>query len=358
MQVRTIRDADLSGKRALVRVDFNVPMQNGAVTSDARIAAAVPTIEYLLEHGAKVVLMTHLGRPEGKVVEELRTAPLLRKLNEYVQGDIEMLENLRFDAREEADDEGFAKELAARGDLFVNDAFAVSHRAHASTVGVAKFLPSYAGFLMEKEIAELSLALMPPAGSVAIMGGAKLETKIPLLEKLTALYGSVLVGGAIANELLKAHGSKVGSVISSAEPPPSAILNNERIVLPVDVVVEDQTTKEKRTALVDEVRSGEVGFDIGEATAKDWGARIAQAPFVLWNGPSGLYESGYSSGTDALAQALGASAAHAVVGGGNTIEAVSKFSFDPGRVFLSTGGGAMLEFLVAGTLPGIEPLKK
>jgi phosphoglycerate kinase len=358
MQVRTIRDADLSGKRALVRVDFNVPMQGGAVTNDARIAAAVSTIKYLLEHGAKAVLMTHLGRPEGKVVEGLRTAPLLRKLNEYVQGDIEMLENLRFDAREEANDEGFAKELAARGDLFVNDAFAVSHRAHASTVGVAKFLPSYAGFLMEKEIAELSRALTPPAGSIAIIGGAKLETKIPLLTKLSSLYDSLLVCGAIANELLKAHGSQVGSVVSSAEPPPPQILSDAKIVLPTDVVVEDQATKAKRTALVGNVHTGEVGFDIGEATAKDWAARIAQAPFVLWNGPSGLYESGYSAGTNALAQALGASGAQAVVGGGNTIEAVSKFSFDPAKVFLSTGGGAMLEFLVAGTLPGIEPLRK
>ncbi len=355
--MRSVRDADVSNKRVLLRVDFNVPIQEGNVTDDTRITAAVPTIKLLLERGAHVVLLTHLGRPDGKVVEELRTAPLAKQLAQYVQGDIEMLENLRFDAREEANDEGFAKELASKGDIFVNDAFAVSHRAHASTVGITKFLPSYAGLLMEKEVEHLSKALTPPQGAIAILGGAKLETKVPLLTKMVSIYSTLLIGGAIANELLKARGSRVGSVVSSATPPPEAIITNPKIVLPTDLVVENQSTHTKRTAAIGDIVDGEIGFDIGEATVQEWVKRISQASFVLWNGPTGLYEQGYSSGTNAIAEALATSGVSAVVGGGNTIEAVSKFTFDPQKVFLSTGGGAMLEFLAQGTLPGIEPLK-
>jgi phosphoglycerate kinase len=319
MNIRSIRDAEVSGKRVLLRVDFNVPMQGGQITDDSRITAAVPTINYLLEHGAKIKIITHLGRPEGAVVESLRTAPLAKKLSEYVTGDIEMLENLRFSPSEETNDENFAKELASHGDIFVNDAFAVSHRAHASTVGVTKFLPSYAGFLIEKEITNLSRALTPPSGSVAVVGGAKLETKAPLIEKLAAVYDKVFVGGAIANQYKP---------------------TSPNVFLPIDGV-----------------RDASHVADIGPATINVWSTEIAQASFVLWNGPVGMYEDPrYKEGTNAIAQAIAASHAQSVIGGGDTGAAIAQYSFDGAKVFLSTGGGAMLEFLVQGTLPGIEPL--
>lgn len=317
--MRSVRDADVGGKKVLLRVDFNVPMQGDQVTDDTRITAAVPTIKLLLERGAHVILLTHLGRPDGKVVEELRTAPLMAKLSEYVQGDIEMLENLRFDPREEANDPAFAKELASKGDIFVNDAFAVSHRAHASTVGITQFLPSYAGLLMEKEVEHLSHALTPPAGAVAIMAVTKID-KIPLVNKLATLYGKVLVGGPVPADFVPA--------VPNIEAPTDGIPQREGLL------------------------------DIGPATREKYIAEVSRAPFILWNGPLGWYEKGYTQSTDAIANKIIETGVQAVIGGGDTIHALEKFSFDPQKVFLSTGGGAMLEFLAQGTLPGIEPLKQ
>jgi len=359
MQIRSVRDAEIKGKRVVMRVDFNVPLKEGVVVDDARIKAVVPTLEFLQQAGAaQITLLTHLGRPEGSVVESLKVAPVEVRLRELTQVPFELKENLRFDSREEANDEGFAKELAGLGDIFVNDAFAVAHRAAASTVGITKYLPSFAGLLVEREVAMLSEALEPPPNSLAILGGAKFETKIPLIETLLKRYGRVLLGGALGNDVVKARGLSVGSSLVSAIPVPTELAMNERLMVPLDAVVRDKDLNAERTALIHDLRAIESVVDIGPATEKLWQEEVEQAPFVLWNGPLGVYESGYTRGTNAVAEALTRAKVRAVVGGGDTIAAVSHFTFDPEKVFLSTGGGAMLEFLAQGTLPALEPLKK
>lgn len=343
MQLKSVRDAEVAGKRVLLSVDFNVPMQNGAVTNDAKIKAAIPTIELLKKNAAAhITLMTHLGRPEGKVEESLRTAPLFKRLGELTDTtNIEMLENVRFDPGEESNDPKFAAELASHGDIFVNDAFADCHRAHASIVGVAKLLPAYAGLLVEKEVAEISKALTPEEPAVAIIGGAKFETKIPLLTKLLETYGQIFLGGALANDMLKARGlvDIKNSVASDTLVPPEMVAD-ARILVPADYIWQN-----------DQI------IDIGPDTLQHWSTLIAEQKFVLWNGPVGWYERGGSAGTDGLATALVNSQAHAVIGGGNTVEAVSKIKFDLAKVFVSTGGGAMLELITQGTLPGLEVLR-
>lgn len=320
MQVKSVKDAEVAGKRVLVRVDFNVPLNNGVVEDDMRIRAAVPTIELLHERGAaQLVLITHIGRPDGKIAEELRVAPVEARLRELTSVPFVMEENLRFGPGDEANDPEFAKKLASLGDVFVNDAFAVSHRAHASTVGVARLLPSYAGLNMEKEIEHLSTALTPPPGAVALMAVTKAD-KIPLIDKLATLYSKVLVGGPV---------------------PPDYVPSAANIAVPTDGIPELRGL-----------------LDIGPATREAWVAEVAKAPFVLWNGPLGWYEKGYTQSTDAIAQQILSSGTRAVIGGGDTVHALQKFNFDPGKVFISTGGGAMLEFLINGTLPGIEALKE
>ncbi|MCX6819980.1 MAG: phosphoglycerate kinase [Candidatus Adlerbacteria bacterium] len=358
-KIVSVKEADVRGKRVLVRVDFNVPLDFSAgearIVDDTRIKAALPTLQYVHEQGAaKIIILTHLGRPEGKEVEQLRTAPLaavLRALVDYPE--IEIRENLRFDPREEANDEGFAKELANLGDVFVNEAFPVSHRSDASIVGIPKFLPSYAGLRFIEEIEKLTPALTPPKNSLAIVGGAKFETKQPLIEKLVALYGAVLLGGALANDLLKSRGLPVGASLVSDVPMPTSFAENVHIVAPTDLVVEGTVSRPAHTA---DVRTDERIVDIGVGTAVAWAEEIKKAEFVLWNGPVGMYEKGFVQGTDALAEALVNSNCRAVIGGGDTAAALAKHTFDPSRIFISTGGGAMLQFLADGTLPGIEAL--
>jgi 3-phosphoglycerate kinase len=325
-EVKSVRDADVKGKRVLIRVDFNVPldMTRGEphIADDSRIRATLPTIELLQEHKvAQIILIAHLGRPGGKVVESLRLAPVEKRFRELTGNapNVSFLENVRFDPREEANDEMFAKELAQHGDIFVNEAFADSHRAHASIVGIPKFLPSYAGLHLLEEIEKLSHALAPQKPALAIVGGDKLETKLTLIEKLSPLYDKVFVGGALANAMAESRGN---------------------IIVPADGVPQKKGM-----------------FDIGPATSETWAHEIKNAKFVLWNGPVGWYEKGYNKATDVLAQALVDSGVEAVIGGGDTAAALAKFSFDPRKVFISTGGGAMLQFLVEGTLPGIEALK-
>lgn len=358
-QVKSVTDADVTGKRVLVHADFDVPLQDGVVANDARITAALPTIELLRQKGAsQIILISKLGRPGGTVVEELRLEPVRKRLGELIDlTNIELRENLRFDPREEANDEGFAKELSMLGDLFVNEAFADSHRAHASIVGIPKFLPSYAGLQFEKELAALSKATTPPPGSVALIGGAKFETKLPLIQKLLASYGEVLLGGALGNDIIKARGMPFGSSAVSGGSVPVAVGSNVRLFAPIDVVVSSGPGAE-RESLVSDIRADDKIIDIGPLTRELWSKKISAAPFVLWNGPMGVYEDGYQDGTDALARALVQSGVHAVVGGGDTVAALSKMQFDPEKVFISTGGGSMLEFLTSGTLPGIEALKK
>jgi phosphoglycerate kinase len=362
MAFKSVKDADVSGKRVLIRVDFNVPLDMAGATprvvDDMRIKAAIPTIEYVLERGAsKVILLTHVGRPEGKVVEELKVAPILEDLKHLITNpNIELEENLRFDPREEANDEAFAKELANLGDVYVNEAFPASHREDASIVGIPKFLPSYAGLRFIEEVERVSVALTPPRNALAIVGGAKLETKRPLLEKLVALYKELLLAGALANDILKARGLPVGSSMISDSLVPTLLAQNTNIIQPVDVVLvaADGTSRTTNTA---DVRQGERIVDIGPKTAQEWANSIAASEFVLWNGPTGIYEQGYTSGTDTLAAALSNATCKALIGGGDTEAALAKFNFDPARIFISTGGGAMLQLLADGTLPGIEALK-
>lgn len=358
-----MRDAEVAGKNVLLSVDFNVPLgEQGEILDDSRIRAALPTIELLHGRGARIIIASHLGRPKGEVVEKLRMAPVEKRLKElFPEGaDIEVLENLRFDAGEESNDPAFAKKLAERADLYVGDAFANMHRTHASVVGVPKLLPSFLGLLAEREVEHLSEALTPPVGSVAVFGGTKFETKIPLIEKMLGSYSALYLGGVLGNDVLKARGLPVGASVVSPAPVPLDIAGNEKLYAAHDTVVRERGVA--REARVTDVRAGEAVVDIGPETADAWSKKIAQAPFVLWNGPMGMYEEGFTQGTDALAHALAHASSSgqtkAVVGGGDTLAAVRKTDFSHEKVFLSTGGGAMLQFLADGTLPGLEALKK
>jgi 3-phosphoglycerate kinase len=393
MQIKSVRDAEVAGKRVLMRVDFNVPIKEGRVLDDTRLKVALPTLEFLQKNGAsKIILLTHVGRPQGKVDESLCIAPIEERLQEIFaesnlgekmvwprSGDprtfsrrdsteIELRENLRFDPREESNGEEFAKELASAGDVFVNEAFPISHRRSASIVGIPKFLPSFMGLRFEEEIEQLTPALTPPPHSVAIIGGAKFETKIPLIEKLLKSYKKVMLGGALANDLLKSRGMPVGSSLVSATPVPVVIAENERLLAPKDVALLDEKTDMGRTTYTSDVRMGEKILDIGPQTIEHWSKEVASAEFVLWSGPLGMYEGGFVEGTDGIAHALAHSGASAVVGGGDTIAAIQRFDLNSelsrsnleksGKIFISTGGGAMLEFLTSGTLPGIVALAK
>lgn len=363
--MKSIRDVDVAGKRVLVSADFNVPMKGGIIVDDARIRASLPTLELLRGRGAKIVIITHLGRPGGKEVKELSVVPLAKRLGELMEcrvtvapeeSDFMMLENLRFDPREEEGSMEYAQELATFGELFVNDAFSNSHRAHASVVGIPQLLPSYAGVRLLEEIEKLTEALHPPQGSVAIIGGAKFETKQPLIEKLIANYAKIFLGGALGNDVIKARGLPVGASLVSNTPASLAVASNDKLAVATDAVMQKEN-KEARTGLIVDVRQDERIVDVGPVTAAAWAQAAADAPFVLWNGPLGIYEEGFTEASDLVARALAKSDARAVVGGGDTGAALLKYSFDPGKVFLSTGGGAMLQFLTEGTLPGIEALK-
>jgi phosphoglycerate kinase len=356
-KIKSVTEATVAGKRVLVRADFNVPIENGVITNDLRIRTALPTLEYLHAQGAaQIIILMHLGRPEGKVVESLRVAPVEARLRELTKVPFEMHENLRFDAREEANDPAFAQELASLGDIYVNEAFADSHRAHASIVGIPKIIPGYAGLRFIEEVTKLSAALTPPQGALAIIGGAKFETKEPLITKLLALYNEVLLGGALGNDVIKARGMPFGSSLISSVPVPPEVASNERLLVPTDAFFVEIGEHTERVSSIADTRANESVIDIGPQTSALWSEKIKNAPFVLWNGPLGMYEDGYADGTDTLAQALADSKAQAVIGGGDTAAAVEKYKFDPARVFVSTGGGAMLQFLVDGTLPGIEAL--
>ena len=357
MTLRSVKEADVAGKRVLVRVDFNVDVVNGKVVDDFRIRAALPTLELLHKGEAKkIVLLSHLGRPQGRD-PQFDLVPVEKHLRELTMVPFELHENLRFDVREEKNDPEFARQLAELGDLYVNDAFADSHREHTSIVGLAALLPSYAGLNLESEVEHLLQALSPSHPALAIIGGAKFETKEPLLQKLLSTYDKVLLGGVLGNDLLKARGLPVGTSLVAGVIAPTSLAGNERLLSPVDLIVVGEG-KGGRTSQTGDVRASEKIVDIGPQTAEAWSKEIAGAQFVLWNGPMGVYEAGHTSGTDALATAITNSACRAVIGGGDTIAAIMKHTFDPEKVFLSTGGGAMLQFLIDGTLPGIEILKK
>ncbi len=374
--IKSVKEAAVAGKRVVLRTSLNVPIgKDGAVSDIFRLKAAVPTITWLSRQGARVVVLAHLGRagdslkdvvtalatlvPEVPIrffpgtLDEAQKESLTLK-----DGEVLVLENVRIHEGEEKNDPMFAQKFASLGEIYVNDAFADAHRAHASIVGVAKLLSSYAGLLMVEEVARLSRALTPPVGAVAIIGGAKFETKLPLIKKLLERYSTVLLCGALANDLFKARGLPFGASLISKEAVPVDIATDPRVMMPVDGVFMGTTSNTQRESNIADVRADERIVDIGEKTASLWGEIIAKAPFVVWNGPSGVYELGFMTGTDSLAKAIADSDVDAVVGGGDTLAALQKFSFNPEKVFLSTGGGAMLDFLTAGTIAGLEVLRK
>jgi len=368
----SVRDLDLNGKRVLVRVDFNVPVKDGKVTDDTRIKASLPTIKHIVDKGGKAVLVSHLGRPDGKADQKYTLKPVAGRLQELIGkpvdfgepkgGAITLLENVRFDPGEEKNDDALAKKLAAYGDVYVNDAFGTAHRAHASTAGVTKyFKQSAAGFLIDKEIQYLGKILTnPDKPFIAIMGGSKVSDKILILEQLTKKVDAIIVGGGMAYTLLKAQGKPVGNSKVEADKLDLArkILGSARIVLPVDHVAADKFDAAAKTQVVADVPEGWMGLDIGPKTIELFQKELASAKTVLWNGPLGVFEMDpFAGGTKAIASYLaGLKGCTTVVGGGDTAAAVEKFGVADKMSHVSTGGGASLEFLEGKELPGIAAL--
>ena len=336
---RSVREVEVDGKRVLVRVDFNVPLEEGRVADDTRIRAALPTIELLLERGAaEVVLMSHLGRPKGED-PSLSMEPVRARLRELLPDErLRLLENTRFDPGETENDPALAQELAAHGDLYVNDAFGSAHRAHASTEGVAHLLPAYAGLLLERELEELGALLeRPEQPFVAVLGGAKVADKIGVLESLGERADVVLIGGKMAEEVERDAGYE----------------------LPEDVVAaaEFEADAEARVVAWEDVPEGWLGLDIGPATRERFAARIGEARTVFWNGPMGVFEwPRFAEGTKAVAQAVAAADAHTVVGGGDSVRAVEELGVADAIDWISTGGGASLELLEGKELPGVAAI--
>ncbi len=392
MAKATVRDIDVKGKRVLVRVDFNVPLDaERNITDDTRIRAALPTVKYLLERGARVILASHLGRPKGQRKEEFSLAPVARRLEELLgqpveklddcvgpqvearvramkDGDVILLENLRFHQEEEADDEGFAKSLASLADTYVNDAFGAAHRAHASTAGVAGFVPGVAGFLMEKEIEVMGKALFAPERPfVAILGGAKVKDKVGVISNLIEKVDSLIVGGGMAYTFLKAKGLEIGKSIVDEEKldlarqlMEKAKAKGVKFLLPVDVVVADRFAEDADVKVVEvsEIPSDWQALDIGPKTTEAFAREIAEAKTVVWNGPMGVFEmKPFAEGTRGVAKALADSGAVTIVGGGDSAAAILEMGFADKMTHVSTGGGASLEFLEGKVLPGVAALK-
>ena len=388
MKIKTIKQIkNLKNKRVLARVDFNVPIKNGAVTDDARLLASIPTIEYLLKKGAKVILVSHLGRPEG-VEEKYSLRPVAERLGELLKRDIKildikylrdeisnikypisMLENIRFFEGERKNDKKFAKELAGLADYFVLDGFAVAHRDSPSVSGVAKYIPAYAGLLLEKEIVGLSKALVKPKRPfVLVLGGVKMETKIPVLKNLLPKVDYVLIGGGIFNTYLWAKGRKVGKSLidENCKKQVLALLKNKKVVLPVDVVVgECGKGKGERVVAVSRVigvGSREAIFDIGPATIRLYARYIKKAQTIVWNGAMGYFEQKpYDVGTMSIARLVASRAkgkAFGIIGGGETLQSMEKVKMTEFVDLVSTGGGAMLEFLGGKQLPGVKAVAK
>ena len=386
MSKLSIRDLDLKNKTVFIRVDFNVPLAPGGqeITSDKRIRASLPTIQYALEHGAALILASHLGRPKGKPNPEMSLKPAAARLSELLKkpvkmapdcvgpevekmrpapGEVLLLENLRFHPEEEKNDPGFSKQLASLCDVYVNDAFGSAHRAHASTVGMIQFVKqAAAGLLMDKELEYLTRATKNPARpSVAILGGAKVSDKIEVIENLMKFVDQILIGGAMAYTFLKAQGKPVGKSLVEADKVDLARQLLERaggkILLPQDHVVTPELKEGAEHRVVAEIPDGEMGVDIGPATIQTYTAAIAKAKTIIWNGPMGVFEKPpFDRGTVALAKAVAASGAVSVVGGGDSEKAVKSAGVADKISHISTGGGASLEFLSGIELPGVAAL--
>jgi phosphoglycerate kinase len=365
---------ELKGKRILVRAGLDVPLDKAGEVADLfRVKQSARTIKLLSDAGARVIVLSHIGRDPQEsnapvaraLASELKVVYMGDIVGNVAHGAIEvmrdsevlLLENLRSDPREIANDDGFARELASLAEIYVDDAFSVAHRAHASIVGIPKYLPSYAGVLMQEEIETLSHAREPEHLSFAILGGAKFETKSPLIKVLLEKYDHLFVTGALANDVFKAQGFPTGVSLLSKELPTPEVLAHPAFVSPVDVTVED-AEKHVSVKYPKDVGAEDKMVDIGPDSVAFIAPLIASARFILWNGPTGLYEDGFTHYTSAIAELIAKSGALAVIGGGDTIACIEEagITFGP-HVFLSTGGGAMLEYLLNGTLPGIEALK-
>jgi len=390
MAKKTVRDINVAGRRVLVRVDFNVPLKDGFVADDTRIRASLPTIQYLVDQGCRVILMSHLGRPKDAPDAALQLDPVagrlaqllsapVRKMSELSgpgveaavasmkSGDILLLENSRFDPREKKNDPALVDQLARLGDLYVNDAFSAAHRAHATTAGLAAVLPAVAGLQMEKELTALDGLLAAPARPfVVVLGGAKVTDKIRVIERFLDLADKVLIGGAMSFAFLKAKGLSVGASKVEEEGIPVAAATLEKaagsrceLVLPDDVVVADDFAENAATRVVDAdaIPDGWMGLDIGPRTAAAYAAAIAEAGEVFWNGPMGVFEMApFAAGTRAVAEAMASALAVTVVGGGDSVAAVNNFGVADRMDHVSMGGGASLELLEGAVLPGVAAL--
>ncbi|WP_099950401.1 phosphoglycerate kinase [Ezakiella peruensis] len=393
MMKKTVRDIDFKNKRALVRVDFNVPMKDGKIIDDFRIKSALKTIDYLMDKGAKVVLMSHLGRPKGVYKPEFSLKPVAEKLEELTgkkviffdikspvnddtlkaskdfDGSILLLQNTRYDVGEEKNDPELAKKFAAHGDIYVNDAFGTAHRAHASNVGVSEILPAVAGFLVENEIKYIKENLDNPKHPfVAILGGAKVSDKIGVIENLINKVDKIIIGGAMANTFLKAQGYDMGKSLVEDEKIDLAkeLLNesddkNVEILLPVDLVMTDSLDDSKviKTVKLDDDKSDLMAVDIGEESIKNFSKAIKDAKLVIWNGPMGVFENkDFAKGTFEIARAVAESDAISIIGGGDSSLAVKLSGYEDKVTHVSTGGGASLEMMEGKELPGIKCLEE
>ena len=393
MVLNTIREADLKNKRVLIRVDFNVPLKDGKVTDATRIVAALPTINYILSQpGASLVVMSHFGRPKGKKNPDFSMVPVGKKFEELLgrpvkvasdvigeevrkeveslkAGEVLLLENCRFYPDEEANNPEFAKELASFGDVYVNDAFGTAHRAHASTEGVSHYLPSYAGFLIEKEVKFMAPLLENPAKPfVAIIGGSKVSSKISVLESLVRTCDAIVIGGGMAYTFLKVQGHQIGKSLveddyleTAKNFLAAAEKKGVKVILPVDHVCAAEFAEDAKPVSVNgiDIPADLMGMDIGPKTTAAIVDELKSAKSVVWNGPMGVFEfASFAKGTEAVAKALAASSATTVVGGGDSVAAINKFGLADKISHVSTGGGASLEFLEGKVLPGIKALEK
>lgn len=390
---KTIEDIDVKGKKVLARCDFNVPLKDGEITNDKRIVAALPTIKYLMEHGAKVILCSHLGRPKGEYKPEFSLAPVAKRLSEYLgvevklaedaevvgpnakamaaelkDGEVMLLENVRYRAEETKNEENFSKELASLADIFVNDAFGTAHRAHCSTTGVAAYLPAVCGYLIQKEIKFMGGALANPKRPlVAILGGAKVSDKIGVIENLIDKCDTIIIGGGMAYTFMKYLGHNIGTSLLEAdwvekagEMMKKAEDKGVKFLIPVDNKVgkEYDENTEAKVVSSDDIPDGWMGLDIGPKTQEVFANAIKGAGTVIWNGPMGVSEwENFAAGTISVAKAVADSGAISIIGGGDSVAAVTKLGFADKMSHISTGGGASLEFLEGKDLPGICALQ-
>ena len=391
MNKKSVRDVDLKGKRVFCRVDFNVPMQDGQITDETRIQAALPTIQYLQEQGAKVILASHLGRPKGTVVEELRLTPVAKRLSEKLgqevkkadeaygdsvkalisemnEGDVLLLENVRFYPGEEKNDPELAKQFADLADIYVNDAFGAAHRAHASTEGIAHHLPAVSGFLMDKELATIGKALSKPERPfTAIIGGAKVKDKIGVIDHLLDIVDNLIIGGGLAYTFIKAQGHEIGQSLLEEDKIDLAKSFIEKakekgvnFYMPIDAVIADRFAEDAnaKNVSIEEIPADWQALDIGPKTAELYADVIQKSKLVIWNGPMGVFEfDPFANGTKAVAESLAQSKdTYSIIGGGDSAAAVEKFHLADQMSHISTGGGASLEFMEGKELPGVTAL--